>query len=103
MKETRRYNFYKFFELLIELVGWLQIMISPTLIGGIIGLAVYYRYENLIGTMIGLGTGLLGLFFGIVWASKIFKSEKGTFWFISRIMATPDLDKNEETERGKSA
>ncbi len=70
-------------------------MISPTLIGGILGLAFYYHYQNLIGIIIGFGIGLLGLFLGIVWASRIFKSKKGTIWFISRIMATPDLDKND--------
>ncbi len=101
MKKTTKYSFYKFFELVFELVGWFQIMISPTLIGGIIGFAFYFRYQNLIGTLIGLCFGFLGLTLGIVWATKIFKSNKGTFWFISRIMATPDLDKKEQNDGHK--
>lgn len=46
----------KFFELVIELIGWLQIMVSPFFIC--------------------LTIALLGLIVGIILATKIFKSKK---------------------------
>lgn len=88
-------NTFKIFELITELIGWLEIMISPTLIGVIIGIIVYLNFPNTTGKVIGISIGILGLLIGVIWATKIFKSKKGTVWFMSRIMATPELDKKE--------
>ncbi len=101
MKEEKENKFFKFFELLTELVGWIEIMISPTLIGGIIGLAVYFNYQNLTGKVIGIGIGFIGFLIGIFWATKIFKSKNGTIWFMSKISATPELDEKEIDENDK--
>ncbi len=92
-------NFFRLFELCTEIIGWLEIMISPTLIGGIIGAGIYVYFQNLTGKIIGISIAVIGLLIGIIWATKIFKSKKGTIHFMSRISATPELDN--EAEEGK--
>lgn len=37
----------------------------------------------------------IGLVIGIIWATRQWKG-KGTIWFMSRIMATPELDNPDE-------
>jgi len=93
-----RIMWFKILELITEIVAWFEIMISPTLIGGIFGAIIYFNSENLIGKIAGISIGVLGLLIGIILATKIFKSKKGTVWFISRIMATPELDEEIEEE-----
>ncbi len=99
MKKTT--NFFKIFELITEIFGWLQIMISPTLIGAVLGVVVYFNHQSAIGKVVGISISVLGLLIGIVWATKIFKSKKGTVWFMSRVMATPELDNREDDEDDK--
>lgn len=82
----------KFFKLLTELIGWLQIMVSPFFIGLFIGAIVYFPNQSITTLIIGLSIALLGLIIGIILATRIFKSKKGTIWFLSRIIATPELD-----------
>ncbi|TRW89353.1 hypothetical protein [Flavobacterium sp. GT3R68] len=88
---------FKIFEKITELIGWLQIAISPTLLGFGIGCIVYYNFQNSIGFIIGIVISIIGLVCGIVLATTKFKTT-GTVHFLSRIMATPELDKPDETE-----
>ena len=82
----------KIFGTLVEIVGWIQIVLSPTLIGIGIGFAVYYNFPNLNGIIIGISVAIIGTIFGIIWATKKYKTT-GTMDFLSRISSTPDLDK----------
>ena len=52
--------------------------------------------QTFTGKIIGACICVLGLIGGIVWATKRYKSKKGTIWFMSRTMASPELDKNKE-------
>lgn len=86
---------FKIFEYITEAVGWLQIVASPLLIGLGIGAVVYFPNPTTTRLIIGISIAALGLIVGILWATKIWKTKEGTIWFLSRIMATPELDKNE--------
>ncbi len=93
----------KIFELLLEIIGWLQIAISPFLISLGIAAYIYFSNPNQSNLIIAISIGILGLTIGVVWATKIWIT-KGTFWFVSQISATPDLDNyneesNNETEK----
>jgi hypothetical protein len=92
-------KFFKIFELMTEIIGWLEIMISPTLICGMIGVGVYFYFQNFVAKIIGISIAAIGLLIGIIWATKIFKSKKGTVHFMSRLSATPELDKEIEEEK----
>ena len=80
---------HEIFEIITEVVGWIQIVLSPTLLGIGFGFGIYYYFPNQIG-----------MIFVIIWATKKFKTT-GTIHFLSRISATPELDKTEKTESGK--
>ncbi|MNQ64207.1 hypothetical protein D3C85_786210 [compost metagenome] len=88
---------HKIFELITEIVGWVQIALSPTLIGLGTGYIVYYNFENTFGLICGVVLTIIGLIFGIILATKKFKTT-GTIHFLSRVSATPELDKNKITE-----
>jgi hypothetical protein len=90
----------KIFGTLFEIVGWIQIVLSPTLIGIGIGFAVYYNFPNLNGMIIGISFAIIGTILGIIWATKKYKTT-GTMDFLSRISSTPDLDKMIKNENKK--
>jgi hypothetical protein len=95
---------HKVFEFIMEIIGWLQIVASPLLIG--LGIAGFIYFPNPTETrlIIAIIVSVLGLTIGIVWANRIWKT-KGTMWFVSQISATPDLDNliGKETEKNKSS
>lgn len=88
---------HKIFEIITEIVGWLQIVLSPTLIGIAFGFGIYYNFPNQIGMASGIFIAIIGLIIGIIWATKKFKTT-GTIHFLSRVSATPELDKLEKTK-----
>ncbi|WP_226065050.1 hypothetical protein [Kaistella polysaccharea] len=94
-----------FFELITESIGWLQIVASPFLIGIIIGALIYFPNPSSITLILGIIAAILGLVLGIMWANKALKG-KGTIWFMSRVMATPELenpDAQNKSEANKDA
>lgn len=90
------------FELFTEVMGWLQIVASPLLIGLAIGAVIYFSDPTSIRLVIGVVITTIGLVIGIIWANKQWKG-KGTIWFMSRIMATPELDDLEKEEKTEKA
>jgi ABC-type amino acid transport system permease subunit len=86
----------KYFELFTEIIGWLKIAASPTLLGLFAALFIYFLNPTKSTLIIAVIVFKLGLIIGIVIATKKFKSSKGTIWFLSRTMATPDLDKKDK-------
>ena len=88
----------KVFEYIMEIIGWLQIVASPLLIGSGIGAFIYLRNPTLTNLIIGIAISMLGLIVGIIWATKIWKT-KGTMWFVSQVSATPELDNLIEAEK----
>lgn len=76
---------------IIETVNWLKIVLSPTLVGGILGFVVMLAVEGTMGKIV---FGILmatGLVLGIVLANSI-KKKYGTTHFVSRTNASPDID-----------
>lgn len=82
----------KFVGFLIEAYAWLRIMLSPFLFGIILGVVVYSLKTDKFGLVLGITIALVGLVFGIIWAMKVRKKMRAID-FISRVNASPDLDK----------
>jgi hypothetical protein len=93
---------FKVFEWVTEAIGWLQIVASPFLMGLVIGAIIYFPNPTGPRLLIGIAFVLLGLVVGILWANKVWKTKEGTISFLSRLMATPELD-NIESESAKEA
>ena len=93
MKKTQKTNrgIFRVLDLIMESIGWLQIVASPLLIGLFLGAIIYYPNPTTIRFILGLIVATLGLVIGVIWATNQWKG-KGTIWFMTRIMATPDLD-----------
>jgi len=82
------------FEYFTEIIGWIQIAISPLLVGIIIGAVIYFTKPNKSTFIIAIIIAIVGLCIGVIWATKIWK-KKGTIHFMSRIMATSELDEKD--------
>jgi hypothetical protein len=89
---------FRVLEFITEAIGWLQIVASPLLIGLGIGALVYFSHPTELRMIVGISVAALGLVIGIVWATRVWK-KYGTMRFLSRIIATPELDNNKE-EKG---
>lgn len=83
---------FREFEFITEVIGWLQIVASPLLIGLAVGAIIYFTNPTIMRLVIGISIATVGLVVGIIWAKKQWKGN-GTIRFMSRIMATPELDK----------
>lgn len=91
----------KVFHFFIGLVFWIQIVLSPLLIGSLIGVIVYVNNTTSTGLVIAVLIGLAGLVTGILWATRVARNH-GTSWYMSRVMATPELDKKKEETPAKT-
>jgi len=89
---------YRIFELFTESIGYLRIVLTPLMIGLVIGAVVYFTDPTTIRLILAIAIAILGLVIGIIWANKHWKGN-GTMRFISRINATPDLDNPEKSDK----
>lgn len=85
------------FEFVVEGIGWIQIMISPFLIGIILGVVIYFAVPSTEGMILGMCVAGIGLLVGVIWATNKWKG-KGTVEFMSRLIAKPELDDLEDDE-----
>ena len=85
------------FEYFFEIIGWLQIVASPLSAGLIIGAIIYFSKPNRTTLIIAIVIATIGLIIGVIWATKIWR-KKGTMHFMSRIMATPEIEKKDEDQ-----
>ena len=90
----------KFLETVFEVIGWLRIVLSPTLAGAIIGAIIYGKITTNTGLAAGIFIAVTGLVVGIIWATRVWKKQ-GTMRFMSRTMATPELDIKAEPKDNK--
>lgn len=93
---------FKALETISEVIGWLQIAISPTLIGLGIGAPIYYSHPSTPRLITGIAILILGIVIGAVMATKAWR-KKGTVHLLSRVSATPELDNGEaelESKKG---
>ena len=86
-----------FFDYLTEVIGWIQIVISPLLLTGMIGLFIYLSNPSILRLFIAIGITTIGLIVGIIFATKKWKAG-GTINFISNVSASPELDNLEDEE-----
>ncbi|MCD6069464.1 MAG: hypothetical protein K0S33_4290 [Bacteroidetes bacterium] len=88
----------RFLELLTELIGWVQIVLSPLLIGLAIGAIVALSVGGSPGIVIGIVILAAGLVTGIIIASKAWRND-GTIAFVSsqrRISVFEELNKQKK-------
>jgi hypothetical protein len=72
---------FRIIELIMKIIGWMQIVASPLLIGLIIGAIIYFPNPTTTRLVLGIAVATLGLVIGVIWATKQWKG-KGTIWFI---------------------
>jgi amino acid transporter len=87
-----------FFDYAVEVVGWLEIVASPLSAGLIIGAIIYFSNPTTWRLIIAISIATLGLIVGIIFATRIWKKQ-GTMHFLSRIMASPELDNLDEVKK----
>ena len=87
----------KIIEFIISFFAWLEIAVSPLIIGCVIGLIVYSQVPTEKGIVVGITIAILGLVIGIVWATRIWK-RRGTVEFMSRLTANAELHNEDEAE-----
>ncbi|MFH1727736.1 MAG: hypothetical protein ABIA04_04890 [Pseudomonadota bacterium] len=82
-------------EKLVEGLFWLLIAASPALIGAIIGGIFYIKFNgNLTSIILFTMFVIMGAIVGGFWAEKV-RKKHGTSKFYSKVIATPELDKEE--------
>jgi phosphotransferase system glucose/maltose/N-acetylglucosamine-specific IIC component len=74
----------KFIELLLEIFGWLQIVVGVTIGGGLIAFVVFLLWSDDTGKTVAIVIAALGFVFGCIWATKIWK-KYGTINWLSSI------------------
>ncbi len=97
-QDEKQQSKMSFFYYATEVVGWLQIVASPLLTGLIIGAIIYFSNPNNLQLILAISVTLIGLIVGIVFATRVWKKQ-GTMHFISRVMATPELDNLDEEKK----
>jgi drug/metabolite transporter (DMT)-like permease len=91
---------FKVIAFLIEVVNWFRIILFPSFVGVIMGGLFYYLFQNYTGKVLWIVCSIFGVVFGVIWASRIWKKQ-GTTTFMSKVIATPELDKLDENEENK--
>ncbi|MBH8557592.1 hypothetical protein [Hymenobacter negativus] len=86
----------KIIEWLLSALAWLQIFISPVIIGVIIGLIIWLNMHNNWGLSAAIIIALISCGIGIDFAEKA-RRDKGTIEFMSRNIAHPELRGKEST------
>lgn len=76
---------------IVSVIAWLQIFISPVLIGGMIAIATWLYFQSVYGKVLAVIVFIAGIFVGIKLAQRA-RNKQGTLNFISRISETPELN-----------
>lgn len=74
----------KLIEIILEIIGWFQIVSGVTLCAGLIAGIIYLKWNNGTGKVIAIIILSIGFLFGVVWATRIWKKH-GTIEWLSRI------------------
>lgn len=89
-------KFAKGFENFTEFIFWLQLAASPILTSIVIGGFVSASINGILGYILWGIIVLIGIIGGIALAEFARKKKGGTAHYASRVMATPELDKEPE-------
>lgn len=82
-----------------ELIGWLLIVVSLLAISLALAAFIYFSYPTTVTFIVGLLICIAGLVTGMVVATRMFRSKRGTLWLLSRTTATPDIDESVSKEQ----
>ena len=74
----------KLIEIILEIIGWLQIAIGVTLLAGLIAFVTYLKWSNETGKIVAIIIISIGFILGAFWATRIWKKH-GTIAWLSRI------------------
>ncbi|GAB3737078.1 hypothetical protein GCM10027594_17920 [Hymenobacter agri] len=85
----------KIIEWFLSSLAWLQIFISPTVIGAILGVIIWLNMRNAWGLNSAVIIALIGCGVGIAFAEKA-RCDKGTIEFMARNIAHPELREKED-------
>lgn len=77
---------------IIECMNGIRIALSPFIAGIILGMLAIFGIEGTMGKVLGILFICTGLMVGVYWAVSVAK-RKGTTNFISKVDASPDIDK----------
>ena len=77
----------KFFEIILEIIGWLQIVLGVTLGVGLIAGIIYLKWTNDTGKLIAIIILSIGFLSGVIWATRIW-IKHGTIEWLSRLRKT---------------
>ena len=97
-QDEKKHSKLSGFNYLTEVIGWLQIVASPLLAGLIVGAIIYFSNPSDLRLVLAILVTLVGFIVGIVFANRVLKKQ-GTMHFVSRVMATPELDNLREKKR----
>jgi hypothetical protein len=81
----------KYFEKILSLIAWVEIVISIFLLGLIIAAIIYFTLPNKATLIICCVITIASLISSILIANHYWKNKK-TLWLISRNSATPELE-----------
>lgn len=82
----------KIIALLIEVVSWIKVVLSPTLAAALLAGIIVYNKQDETGIAIGVSLITVGFIVGVVWAVYVWR-KYGTTNFLSRASASPELNK----------
>jgi hypothetical protein len=74
----------KIIKLFLEILGWLQITIGPTIVTGIIAFIIYENWPGETSKIISIILIISGFILGACWATRIWKKH-GTIEWLSSI------------------
>jgi hypothetical protein len=74
----------KFFEIILEIFGWLQIVFGVTLGAGLIAGAIYIKRSSETGKIIAIIILSIDFLLGVVWTARIWR-KSGTIEWLSGI------------------
>ncbi len=97
-KSEKKKDSMSFFDYATEIVGWIQIVASPLLAALVIAALIYFSNPTILRFIIAILVILVGLIVGIIFATRVWKKQ-GTIHFVSRVMATPELDNLDEEKK----
>lgn len=71
-------------EIILEIIGWLEIVLGVTLTAGIIAFVIYLKWSNGSGKVVAIIIVSIGFIIGVFWATRIWK-KYGTIAWLSSI------------------
>ena len=85
----------KILSFIIESIFWLQLFLTPVLIGGLTALFIYIANEKLLWLCVTIGC--VSVVLGFLYAERI-RKKHGTSRYLSKILGTPDIWTDEYPE-----